>query len=138
MTESIDPIDANEARSIDNRTAIAELRAAIEADRDRAEADLARVREENQAGLARLREELAAQREENEAGLARLREELAVQKERFEAERLELRMAVNFLIQTTEQHQRNFEVMVTEMNGLKRENQRILDYLFGQQQNDNN
>ena len=54
----------------------------------------------------------------------------------------ELRSAVNSLVAIAAQHQQNFEVLVTEIRnmsieirGLQTENRRILDYLFGQQEN---
>ena len=70
---------------------------------------------------------------------------------------IDLRVAVSSLIETSNQFQRNFEVIVSEIReikgeiqtineeirdikldirGLQRENRRILDHLFGQQGNE--
>ena len=62
---------------------------------------------------------------------------------------VDLRIAVSSLIETSNQFQRNFEVMAaeivslrrdftvmqSEIRGLQMENRRILDHLFGQQGN---
>ena len=55
---------------------------------------------------------------------------------------IDMRLAVSSLIETSNQFQRNFEVIVSEIKdikqevrGLQVENRRILDHLFGQQGN---
>ena len=55
---------------------------------------------------------------------------------------IDMRLAVSSLIETSNQFQRNFEVIVSEIQDIKRdirglqvENRRILDHLFGQQSN---
>ncbi|MCC5664759.1 hypothetical protein LC653_12715 [Nostoc sp. CHAB 5784] len=54
----------------------------------------------------------------------------------------ELRSTVNSLVQIVEVHQRNhevsqrnFEVVMTEIRGLRTESQRILEHLFGREEN---
>lgn len=46
----------------------------------------------------------------------------------------DLRTASEALLQTVNQHQENFEVLVQEIRGLRTENRRILDHLFGQEE----
>lgn len=52
----------------------------------------------------------------------------------------DLRSAVSSLVETANQHQQNFEVLVAEIRDIKQEirgfqteNRRILDHLFGQE-----
>ncbi|WP_392534895.1 hypothetical protein [Nostoc sp. C117] len=54
----------------------------------------------------------------------------------------ELRSTVNSLVQIVEVHQhnfevsqRNFEVIMSEIRGLRTESQRILEHLFGREEN---
>jgi hypothetical protein len=54
----------------------------------------------------------------------------------------ELRIAVNSLVQVVEIHQRNhevsqrnFDMIMNEIRGLRTESQRILEHLFGQEEN---
>lgn len=77
------------------------------------------------------------------------REQAAAQRQADRREMAELRSTVTALVQIVEQHQRNheaaqrnFEVIVNEIRsitneirGLRTESQRILEHLFGQQQN---
>ena len=42
--------------------------------------------------------------------------------------------AINSLVQIVTIHQQNLETMFNEIRGLRTESNRILDYLFGQQQ----
>lgn len=44
----------------------------------------------------------------------------------------DLRATSEALLQTVNQHQENFEVLVQEIRGLRTENRRILDHLFGE------
>ncbi|MBW4634068.1 MAG: hypothetical protein KME30_19830 [Iphinoe sp. HA4291-MV1] len=55
----------------------------------------------------------------------------------------ELRSTVNSLVQVAEIHKRNhevaqcnFDVVLAEIRGLRTESQRILEHLFGRQQNE--
>ncbi|HBL12408.1 MAG TPA: hypothetical protein DD379_13560 [Cyanobacteria bacterium UBA11162] len=61
---------------------------------------------------------------------------------RLSADIAELRATVNSLVQVVEIHQRNHEVsqrnfdaILTEIRGLRTESQRMLEHLFGGQQN---
>jgi len=47
----------------------------------------------------------------------------------------ELHTTVNSLVQIVEIHQRNFEVIMNEIRGIRTENQRILEHLFGKEEN---
>ena len=55
---------------------------------------------------------------------------------------MDMRLAISSLIETSNQFQRNFEIIVLEIQDIKKdirglqvENRRILDHLFGQQGN---
>jgi archaellum component FlaC len=47
----------------------------------------------------------------------------------------ELHRTVSSLVQVVEIHQRNFEVIMNEIRGIRTENQRILEHLFGKEEN---
>lgn len=70
------------------------------------------------------KQQAAAEHQASRREMAELRSGLA-----------ELRSTVTALVQVVEVHQHNFEVIVNEIRGLRTESQRILEYLFGQQQN---
>ena len=87
-------------------------------------AAMAELRATTQANAAAIGE-LRATTQANTAGIA------------------ELRMTVNSLVQIVEVHQRNhevsqrnFEMIVSEIRGMRTESQRILEHLFGRQEND--
>ena len=124
MSERLDRIEASLETLV--RAIETDRQQAVE-ERRRAEADRQHATEERAALQVRLDAD---------------RQQAVEERRRAEAERLELRTALEFLIQAFEQHQQNFErhqqdlqVAVAQITGMQTEIRRILDYLFGQQQN---
>lgn len=141
MTERLDrieaAIEATTAVSQKNTTDIAELRATANA--------LLQIVEVQQ----RNHEAIAAEIKANKEAQQREREAIAAEVKVNTDANAELRATTNALLQIVEAHQRNhevsqrnfeisqrnFEVVMAEVRGLRTESQRILEHLFGRQQN---
>ena len=121
---------------------------------------IAQDREADRRETAELRSQITqaqetSQRETAELRLAvsELRSQIAQAQETSQRETAELRLAVSALLQTVELHQqkhelaerrlaqmqaaseRKFAQIWEEIKGIRTENQRILEHLFGQQEN---
>ena len=98
-------------------------------------------------------ERIAQDREADRRETAELRSQITQAQETSQRETAELRLAVSALLQTVELHQqkhelaerrlaqmqaaseRKFAQIWEEIKGIRTENQRILEHLFGQQEN---
>lgn len=83
-------------------------------------------------------DKLAEQKEADQQAMAEFRAavaSLAQVRESDQQEIIDLRSAVTSLVQIAEIHQQNYDRIWDEIRGLRTESQRILEYLFGQQEN---
>ncbi len=95
-----------------------------------------------EATLERMAERQEADRREMLERQEASRREMLERQEADRREMAELRSAVESLVQVAETHQRNFEVaqqnfdrIWDEIRGIRTENQRMLQHLFGEQNN---
>jgi hypothetical protein len=138
MTERLDRIEAiieaNAAQIQNNSAAITELQTATQT---------------NSAAITELRSTVNSLAQTNSAAIAELRSTVNSLAQTNLAAIAELRNTVNSLVQIVEIHQRNhevsqrnfeasqrtFETIMNEIRGLRTESQRILEHLFGKEEN---
>jgi len=149
MTERLDRIEAiieaNAAQIQTNSVAIAELRTTVDSLAQTNSAAIAELRatvQNNSAAITELRTTVNSLAQTNSAAITELRTTVNSLAQTNSAAITELHSTVNSLVQIVEIHQRNhevsqrtFETIMNEIRGLRTESQRILEHLFGKEEN---
>jgi len=135
-TDRLDRIEAILERSIaTHEREMAEMRAKTNANYESNLREMAEMRATMNANHENNLREMAEMRSTHKSEMAEMRAELNSTMNRLGQRVDNLSQTVSALVQVVEVHQRNFDAIIAEMRGIRTENQRILEHLFGAQGN---